>query len=158
MLAVVVCDAKAILGCESLTIRPIRSSSMLKTFILPTLVVGALSYGVLGYGGYRLLMPSTETDLELQHALEGDIPAQKHTASCYSHGPCSGFAQAPVIGCAWRQVIAEETGHAADAEHELEEACRDLGPSLAPVIADAKRDIESRLALAKLRAHAAHKT
>jgi hypothetical protein len=131
---------------------------MLRNFVLPALVVGALSYGVFGYGGYRLLMPTTETEFELQHALEGDIQAQKHTAFCYSQGPCSGFAQAPVIGCAWRQVIAEETGHAAEAEQELEEACRDLSPSLAPVIADARRDIESRLALAKMRTHATHKS
>ena len=126
---------------------------MLRNFALPAIAVGVMAYGVFGYGGYRLLKPTTEAQVEMVHAFEGDIAAQKHAASCYSQGHCPGMAQAPVIGCAWRRIIADETGHAPDAERDAAEACASLGPALEPVVREAKRDIESRMAQVKLRPH-----
>ena len=130
---------------------------MLRNFILPALVVGALSYGVIGYGGYSLLKPTTEAQFEMESALAGDIPAQKHAAGCYSNGHCAGLVQAPVIGCAWRRIIADETGHDAVAEREAEEACRVIGPDLSRTVMDAKREIEARMAQVKLKPHTARK-
>jgi hypothetical protein len=130
---------------------------MLRNFAMPALVVGALSYLVLGYGGYRLLKPTSESQFEMEHAFEGDIPSQKHAATCYTQGHCIGFVQAPVIGCAWRQVIVDETGHDPAAEREAEEACRAVSPTLSRAVAEAKRDIESRIAQVKLKHHSHHK-
>ena len=126
---------------------------MLRGFARPAIAVGAKAYGILGYGGYRLLKPTTETQVEMVHALEGDIAAQKHAAGCFSQGHCPGLGQAPVLGCAWRRVIADGTGHAPDAEREAAEACARVGPALEPVVGEAKRDIEARMPQMKPRPH-----
>jgi hypothetical protein len=50
-------------------------------------------------------------------------------------------------------VVADETGHAPDAEREATEACAPLGPALEAVVGEAKRDIEARMAQMRPRPH-----
>jgi hypothetical protein len=50
-------------------------------------------------------------------------------------------------------MIADETGHAPDAEREATEACAPLGPALEPVVGEAKRDIEAPMAQMRPRPH-----
>ncbi len=129
---------------------------MISRIVLSTIVVGALAKVAVVYGAFVLVKPDFQSRSEKYLALKGDIPSQKHVASCYSHGGCPGYAPAPVIGCAWRQVIVNETGRAADAVREAEEACRSVSPSLSRAVAEARYDIGSRIAEIRSNLRAAH--
>ncbi len=52
-----------------------------------------------------------------------------------------------------RRVVADETGHAPDAEREATEACAPVGPALEAVVGEAKRDIEARMVQMRPRPH-----
>ncbi len=60
-------------------------------------------------------------------------------------------------GPGFDQVIVDETRHDPAAEREAEEAGRLVSPSLSRTVAEAKRDIESRIAQMKLKHQTHHK-
>ncbi len=124
---------------------------MLRILLIPALAVGALFYVVVGYGGYLLLRPVTAAQSQIEHAWAGDVSAQKHVAGCYTQGGCPDMTAAPVLGCAWRQVILEETREA-DARLEAEAACGRIDPALSSVVAEAKREVQSRIKRSRLAA------
>ena len=129
---------------------------MLRCFLVPSFIAAVFMYGAVGYGGFLLLRPMTATQTTIEHAWAGDIPAQQHVALCYAKGRCADLGYAPVLGCAWRQIVVEQTGNDSRAKRDAEEACGVIDPSLSSTVSDAKDDILARLSRARQMADASH--
>jgi len=97
---------------------------MSRLLLVPILLmcIFCASFAAFAWWGLRHTPVRTVTQAERNHAISADIPAQRHLADCYRDG-CVDHRRSPLLGCAWRLVIVEETHRAED----LSEAAKDCG-------------------------------
>ena len=80
----------------------------------------------------------------------GDIEDQRHMASCYESG-CHGMVATPILACAWREVILEETNRSLASDVAAsDKACGQISADQNSILERAETDIRARLHSLKL--------
>jgi hypothetical protein len=96
--------------------------------------------------------------VEIDRALTGYVPSQKHLAECLAHGRCYDIVAAHVPACVWRHILVDEVPGDQGIRLEADETCSGLGASLMSAVAEAERDLEGRMAQEKARVHEHHRS
>lgn len=96
---------------------------MARLLLVPILLASLLSV-ILASGALKVFSRGQHVRSDRDHALAADIEHQRQMAECYRIG-CPGTNVSPVIGCAWRLAILEET-HAADDSRKADSDCGNL--------------------------------
>jgi len=73
------------------------------------------------------------------------LDEQRHIAECY-RVKCGHVGVAPILACAWRELIVEETGRSSPVDiTAAEEACRALSPGERAIAARAEDELRAQV-------------
>jgi hypothetical protein len=73
-------------------------------------------------GGTTVFFRERDVRADRDHSLAADLASQRRMPECYRSG-CSGISVSPILGCAWRLVILEETHAPDDADADVGLRC-----------------------------------
>lgn len=85
---------------------------MMRQIVLPITFLLACLVGGFGFFLWDEFHAHWHHDLTIENAYAGNLTSQRHLASCYATGCTPDFAVEPILACAWRQIITEETSPA----------------------------------------------
>lgn len=117
---------------------------MARLFLVPVMVACILS-AILALAALRFFSREPDVRADRDHSLAADLASQRRMAECYRSG-CSGISVSPILGCAWRLVILEET-HAPDDADAATSDCDALGEKQKQTAATTKENLWNRLHL-----------
>ena len=81
------------------------------------------------------------------------LDEQRHMGECY-RVRCGHVGASPVLACAWRELIVEETGRSLPVDVTAAEAvCRGLSPREREIATRAEDDLRAQLRRAAMRQH-----
>ena len=76
-------------------------------------------------------------------AYSGNLDDQRHIASCYEVG-CRDVIATPILACAWREIILEETNRSSDQDvSAANRDCERISPQHRPILERAEIEIRS---------------
>ena len=115
---------------------------MMRQIVMPAAVLLACLVGVFGFFLWDEFHAQWGPNLVLEDADAGNLTAQRRLASCYAKGCPPNFAPEPVLACAWREIITQETNRASrqdlSAQHK---ACSQISVTDRDVLSSAEDDI-----------------
>jgi hypothetical protein len=84
-----------------------KSLSMFRNILAPGAILIACAVAAASFFIWRIYHQQFVSNWNPDQAYAGDVPAQRHLASCYMTG-CPRVAHDPAFACAWRKIIAAE--------------------------------------------------
>ena len=119
---------------------------MMRHIVLPAAVLLACLVGGFGFFLWDEFHAQWGPNLVAEDAEAGNLVAQHRLASCYARGCPPNFIREPVLACAWREIIAQETKRASrqdlSAQHK---ACSQISVTDRNVLSSAEEDIRFRM-------------
>ena len=134
---------------------------MMRQIVLPAALLLACLVGVFGFFLWDEFHGQWGPNLVAEDADAGNLTAQRRLASCYATGCPPNFVSEPVLACAWREIIIQETKRPSrqdlSAQHK---ACNQISKTDRNVLSSAEDEIRlrmSRVQQTKLRSKYANK-
>ena len=118
---------------------------MYRNILLPAALLMVIAIGTSGFFLFDCFHRQFETAWSPDKAYLGDIPSQRHLASCYMTG-CPRVPLDHAFGCAWRKIIAGEIPRIPVGDNSAErKACSHLTSFEQKWVPDLEADIRNQM-------------
>jgi hypothetical protein len=118
---------------------------MLRLLLLPFLLVAIAVGAVATYAWSHFLRDQIHPEWDPNLAYSGHVEMQRHLAKCYEVG-CPETPSSPVLACAWRDIIVQETNRASLKDiAEAERVCGLLSTKDKTTLEQVEADIRVRI-------------
>lgn len=119
---------------------------MMRQIVLPAAVLLACLVGVFGFFLWDEFHAQWGPNLVIEDADAGNLTAQRRLASCYAKGCPPKFEPEPVLACAWREIVAQETNRASRQDRSAQhKACSQISVTDRNILSSAEDDIRFRM-------------
>ena len=118
---------------------------MLRLLLLPFLLVGISVGAVATYAWSHYFRDRIHPPWDPNLAYSGHVEMQRHLAKCYEVG-CPEALFSPVLACAWRDIIVEETSRTSPGDiAEAKRVCGRLSAKDKATLEQVEADIRIRM-------------